>query len=108
MKDDKVEGRCQLFNRGILCLAWIMKNGKRIGGITEYENGKAIQKENWDSILGNGDRKVMENSREGLVMTIRCRCKNENEEIVIYRGEFDEEMNRYGYGIEYDRESGKD
>ena len=34
MKDGKVEGRCQLFNRGILSLAWMMKNGKRIGGVT--------------------------------------------------------------------------
>ena len=108
MKDGKVEGRCQLFNRGILCLAWMMKNGQRIGEITEYENGKALQKENWDSILGNGDRKVIENSKDGLVMTIRCRCENRNKEIVIYRGEFDEEMNRHGHGIEYDRESGKE
>ena len=88
MKDGKVEGRCQLFNRGILCLAWM------------------------DSVLGNGDRKVIENSKEGLIMTIRCRCENENEneneEIVIYRGEFDDEMNRHGYGMEYDRESGKE
>ena len=35
MKDDKIEGRCQLFNRGILSLAWKMKNGRRIGEITE-------------------------------------------------------------------------
>ena len=108
IKDGKVEGGCQLFNHGILCLAWMMKNGKRVGGITEYENGKVVQKENWDSLLGNGDRKVIENSKEGTVMTIRCRYENENEEIVIYRGEFDEEVNRYGHGIEYDRESGKE
>ena len=108
MKDGKVEGRCQLFNRGILCLAWMMKNGKRVGGITEYENGKVLQKENWDSVLGNGDRKIIENTKEGLVMTIRCRCENENEEIVFYRGEFDDEMNRHGHGMEYDRESGKE
>ena len=27
MKDGKVEGRCQLFNRGILSLAWTVSNG---------------------------------------------------------------------------------
>ena len=84
MKDGKIEGRCQLFNRGILCLAWMMKNGKRVGGITEYENGKALQKENWDSVLGNGDRKLIENSKEGLIMTIRCSCENENEETLTH------------------------
>ena len=116
MKDGKVEGRCQLFNRGILSLAWMMKNGKRIGGITEYENGKAIQKEGWDSLLGNdgGDRRMIENSKEGLIMTIRRKCERdeENDEdengCVIYRGEFDEEMNRDGYGIEFDIENGKE
>ena len=116
MKDGKVEGRCQLFNRGILSLAWMMKNGKRIGGVTEYENGKAIQKEGWDSLLGNegGDRRIIENSKEGLIMTIRRKCERdeENDEdengCVIYRGEFDEEMNRDGYGIEYDIENGKE
>ena len=113
MKEGKVEGRCQLFNRGILSLAWMVKNGKRIGGVTEYENGKAIQKEGWDSLLGNegGDRRMIENSKEGLIMTIRRKCKSGNEEndgIITYRGEFDEEMNRNGYGIEYDIENGKE
>ena len=112
MKDGKVEGRCQLFNRGILSLAWMMKNGKRMGGITEYENGKAIQKEGWDSLLGNDseDRRIIENCKEGLIMTIRRKCKeNEGDDgCVIYRGGFDEEMNREGYGIEYDIENGKE
>ena len=112
MKEGKVEGRCQLFNRGILSLAWMMKNGKRVGGITEYENGKAISKEGWDSLLGNGggDRRIIENSKEGLIMTIRRKCKeNEDEDgCVIYRGGFDEEMNRDGYGIEYDIKTGKE
>ena len=112
MKEGKVEGRCQLFNRGILSLAWMMKNGKRVGGITEYENGKAISKEGWDSLLGNGsgDRRTIENSEEGLIMTIRSKSQNGEDEdgCVIYRGGFDEEMNREGYGIEYDIENGKE
>ena len=112
MKEGKVEGRCQLFNRGILSLAWIMKNGKRMGGVTEYENGKVLQKESWDSLLGNssGDRRMIENSKEGLIMTIRRKCKEDKEDdgCVIYRGGFDEEMNRDGYGIEYDIENGKE
>ena len=113
MKEGQVEGRCQLFNRGILSLAWMVKNGKRVGGITEYENGKAISKEGWDSLLGNGggDRRMIENSKEGLIMTIRRKCKEDKDDengCVIYRGEFDEEMNRDGYGIEYDIENGKE
>ena len=111
MKGSKVEGRCQLFNRGILSLAWMMKNGKRIGEITEYENGKALRRESWNSILGNdgGDRRMIENSKEGLIMTIRKQCDKERaDDLVIYRGGFDKEMNRDGYGIEYDVENGKE
>ena len=109
MKDGKVEGRCQLFNRGILSLAWMMKNGKRIGGITEYKNGKALQKENWDSIVGsNGEQRRIENSKKGLILTIRCKCENDEGDRLIYRGGFDEDMNRDGYGIAYDIESGKE
>ena len=109
MKDGKVEGRCLLFNRGILSLSWMMKNGKRIGEITEYENGKALRKEKWNSILGNGrDRRMIENSIDGLIMTIRRTCKNGEDNHVIYRGEFDEEMNRDGFGMEYDAENGKE
>ena len=89
-----------------------MKNGKRVGGITEYENGKAIQKEGWDSLLGNDgeDRRIIENCKEGLIMTIRRKCKEDGEDdgCVIYRGGFDEEMNRESYGIEYDIENGKE
>ena len=109
MKEGKVEGRCQLFNRGILSLAWMMKNGKRVGGVTEYENGKAISKEGWDSLLGDGrERRKIDNCKEGMKLTILHETEIENEEIVIYKGGFDEEMNRDGYGIEYDVENGKE
>ena len=56
---------------------------------------------------------MIENSKEGLIMTIRSKCKHENEnngennDIVIYRCGFDKEMNRNGYGIEYYMENGK-
>ena len=125
LRDGKIEGRCQLFKHGILYLAWTMKNGKREGEITEYWDGKVLHKENWNSIFGeDGNRRMIENTKEGLIMTIRCTVKpemndkeyevrndeenNVNDEIVIYRGGFDKEMNRYGHGIEYDMESGKE
>ena len=110
MKGGRVEGRCQLFNREILSLAWMMKNGKRIGEITEYENGKALHRESWNSLLGNegGCRRMIENSKEGLIMTIRRKCGRDRDGCVIYRGGFDKEMNRNGYGIEYDIDNSKE
>ena len=55
MKDGKVEGRCELFENGILRLSWMMKDGQRIGRISEYKKGKALFKEEWNSTLREGD-----------------------------------------------------
>ena len=63
------------------------EKGKRIGRIIEYENGKALQRENWDSIVGNdGERRIIENSKEGLIMIIRSKCENDDDDddMVIY------------------------
>ena len=118
MKEGQIEGHCQLFNRGILSLTWMIKNGRRVGGITEYKNGKAVKKEAWESLFGSEERRVIENSRNGLEMVIMCNSNknsqsedsngNVNSELVFYRGGFDEEMNQDGYGIEYDRKNGKE
>ena len=90
-----------MFENGILRLSWIMKDSQRIGRISEYEKGKALFKEEWNSALGEGDSRKIENSKEGLKLVIRDRNNT-----MIYKGEFDEELNRYGKGIEYD-ENGK-
>lgn len=108
MQGGEVEGRCQLFSHGISSLSWLIKNGKRVGEVTKYENGKALLKESWALLFGNGERRVIENTNGGLIMSIRYDCTEENEEIVVHRGGFDEEMNRHGYGIEYDRKSGRE
>lgn len=114
LKDGKVEGRCQLYNRGIISLSWMMKNGKREGGITEYVKGKAVRRENWNSIFGRNDKRVIKNVKNKLIMTIQYK-KSDSEKIsdesfgnVIYQGEFDYEMNRNGRGIEFDINSGKE
>ena len=95
MQGGEIEGRCQLFSHGILSLSWIIKNGKRVGEVTNYENGKALLKESWASLFGDGERRVIENTNGGLIMSIRYDSPKGNEEIVVYRGGFDEKMPRY-------------
>ena len=73
----------------------MIKDGQRIGRISEYEKGKALFKEEWESVLGEGDHRMIENSKEGLKLVIRDRNNT-----MIYRGEFDEELNRHGKGME--------
>ena len=96
-ENGKMKGRCELFENGILSLSWIMKDDQQIERITEYEKGKAVFKEGWKSIFGKGDHRMRENSKEGLKLV--SRDKNNT---MVYQGEFDEELNRHGKGIEYD------
>ena len=108
MKDGKVEGRCQLFDHGVLSLAWIMREGERVGTITEYENGKVLCKRNWNSVISDEEKRIVENSKDGLVLTITTKSETDGSDIEIYRGNFDMDMNRNGYGLEYDRKTGKE
>ena len=114
MKDGVIEGRCQLFNRGILSLAWKVTNGNREGGIILYERGKALYKENWDYFFGRNDKRTIVNSKNRIIMTIHCKKDNDSDDnedssdCLIYKGGFDAEMNRDGCGTEYDKKSGKE
>lgn len=113
VKNGKIEGRCQLFKRGILSFAWKMTDDKRVGEITQYMNGKALHKETWDSFYEKKERRLIENDRQGLVMTIYYCNRSEEEDnekdnyIMIYRGGYDAALNRQGYGVEYDKETGE-
>ena len=68
LKDGKVEGRCQLYNRGIISLSWMMKNGKREGGITEYVKGKAVL---WVKVRREGRRILVHT--EGQNQNLTCK-----------------------------------
>ena len=144
-------GYCQLFDRGILSLSWIIQDDQRVYGLTVYSHGKAMHKQNWGSLLGKDDIRLIKNTPYRLTMTVQSQDnKNNNKgnmsgyngggfgtnvnqlstnsrmnggslfggytfgatssppEMFLYRGEFDSEMNRHGYGIEYDRHTGKE
>ena len=108
IKDGKVEGECRLFNRGILSLAWTVKDGKRVGRIIEYDQGKVKRAETWESIMDEEKRRIVNNDMTTVLMTITMINKMKNEEIVVYRGGFDNQLNRDGHGIEYDSKNGKE
>ena len=151
MNNGTINGSCQLFDRGVLSLSWIIQDGQRISGITVYTHGKALHKQNWGSLLGKDDIRLIKNTPYRLTMTVQSQDKKKNiksnmpgyyvggfgmnrnrlptnnrrnggnyfgvnafgampnpPEVFLYRGEFDNEMNRHGYGIEYDRDTGKE
>ena len=93
------------------CVEAISENGmtmRNLKGEVVKRPEANLLKESWASLFGDGERRVIENTNGGLIMSIRYDCPEENEEIVVYRGGFDEKMNRHGYGIEYDRKSGRE
>ena len=95
-------GLCELFDEGVLQLSWMEIDGKRIGEFVEYSKGKATFCENWNSLLNEGERRLLVNSRDGLELVVE-------ENGVVYRGGFDdvESMKREGKGMEFDEKSGR-
>lgn len=103
MKDGLPHGIAQLFTNGLLRLQWTMKDGRRVGEVTVYEDGVAVKRVNWGYFYSTEDERAIENQRTKEVMIIT----SSESEMVIYRGEFDSEMNREGFGIEYDHSTGE-
>ena len=95
-------GLCELFDEGVLQFSWTEIDGKRIGEFVEYSKGKATFCENWSSLLNEGERRLLVNSRDGLELVVE-------ENGVVYRGGFDDavSMKREGRGMEYDEKSGR-
>ena len=52
MKNGKANGKCQLFKEGLLQQSWTQEDGKYIGGLTVYEQGKAVLFQNWKNCFG--------------------------------------------------------
>ena len=102
---DKKSGECRLYRKGVLELSWREENGQKVGGFTVYEKGKVLRKENWLSLLGDEERRYIENNVKGIRMIIRRGEENH----VVYRGGFDNEesMKREGEGYAYDEKSGR-
>ena len=95
-------GHCELFDEGVLQFSWTEVDGKRIGEFVEYSKGKATFCENWNSLLNEGERRLLVNSRDGLELVVE-------ENGVVYRGDFNsvKSMRREGRGMEFDEKSGR-
>ena len=104
LQDDIPNGPAQLFKSGILQMSWMMKDGERDGKVTTYVDGVVDRVMRW-SDLERGDNCFC------LIVNDICgkrlmEERVENGEIVIYRGGFNENWERDGFGIEYDQKSG--
>ena len=103
-------GTAQLFERGIIKLSWIMKNGVRDGALTVYNNGVVDYVTSWDSLESKSGknkaayiRKVVNTDcgKRQLVITTA------DSEVIVYKGAFNQEtLMREGWGFAYDEKEG--
>ena len=94
MVKDLESGRCTLFHKGLLKMSWQEENGKKVGGFTLYDNGKAAKRWNWTCMWSMDVYRWIENCKNGLELVVKGNG-------VVYRGGFDDvdSMKREGRGI---------
>ena len=97
VKDREYNGRAQLFDDGILKMAWRMNNGIREGHVYMYDKGRLLKESQWNWLESEEEERWIENDKEKQVLVIR-NCKSNQ---LMYVGEHNDKMEREGYGIEY-------
>lgn len=102
-KEGVKDGKAQLFDNGVISMSCMFENGLQKGNITTYKNGVADAIRSWDRIVADLEDRCIENRKCGLLMVIR---DNETDQIV-YEGSYDNEMQKNGYGFEFDTQTGK-
>ena len=102
MVKDLETGRCTLFHKGLLKMSWQEENGKKVGGFTLYDNGKAAKRWNWTCMWSMDVYRWIENCKSGLELVVKGNG-------VVYRGGFDDvdSMKREGRGMEFDERNGR-
>ena len=97
VKDGEYNGRAQLFDDGILKMAWRMNNGIREGHVYMYDKGRLLKESQWNWLESEEEERWIENDKEKQVLVIRDCQSNQP----LYVGEYNDKMEREGYGIEY-------
>ena len=95
MKNGVRDGRAELFDDGMVKMRWTMKNGVRDGSYVLFEKGVVVREGTW-TITDSNEERIVNNSQEQLKMVIRLNGE------VVYEGDYNEKMERSGYGFEYE------
>lgn len=102
--DGKVKGKCQLFEFGVLKLEWQEEDDKRVGVFSIFRQGKMERQATWTSFdpLSEEIKEVRKDDGHRL-LEIRAHESNK----LIYRGEYNERLERHGKGVVFDSLSGE-
>lgn len=95
VKNGVRDGIAELFDDGIVKMRWRMKKGVRDGEYVLYENGVVVREGRWKDV-GSDEERIINNEKYGLHMMVRV------DGIVVYEGEFNESIERDGWGLEFE------
>ena len=94
-------GDCSLYENGLLKMIWKEDvDGNRIGEFVSFDKGRISFIQSFDNLLNENGWIRIVNSKRGELMEIW------KGDIVIYRGEYNDEFGREGIGIVYNEENG--
>ena len=98
-KDNKV---C-LFHNGVLKMVYqVDEKGGQVGDFTQFENGRVQFVQSFDDIMDRRNFNRIVNHVKGE----RLEIYTYDNEKLIYRGEFNSQRQREGWGIQYDDKTG--
>ena len=94
-------GDCSLYENGLLKMIWKEDgDGNRMGEFVSFDKGRISFIQSFDNLLNENGWIRIVNSKRGELMEIW------KGDIVIYRGEYNDEFGREGIGIVYNEENG--
>ena len=104
LKGNIPHGDVQLYEYGVLKLAWTMCNGVRTGVLTMYQDGVVEKELCWENFDSNipVNREVINESGSNRVL----RITHKTSKVLIYRGDCNQLLQRCGKGMEFDLKTG--
>lgn len=91
------DGLAQLFDDGILRMSWRMEKGVPKGKVFVYDAGCVVGVSFWKYLDGKEFRWIENGSAKRLLVIVNTETNQ-----LAYRGDYNEELQREGYGVEYE------
>lgn len=92
-----------LYYAGCIALSWSKEIDGAIGRITVYCHGLISYSQDWSNFISNEDAYRIENDRDGPALHVY----SAKTQYLIYRGSFDGDERRDGFGYAYDADTGR-
>ena len=95
------KGDCCLYKNGLLKMIWKEDvDGNRMGEFVSFDKGRISFIQNFDNLLNGNEWIRMINDKRGECMEIW------KGDVLVYRGEYNDEFGREGMGMVYNEENG--